>query len=372
MSIASKMMSISVIVPTLNARSQITRLLESLYAQSLPPDEIIVVDSGSNDGTPEIASKLGARVMCIPRWQFNHGQTRNFAISRSRGDLVVLTVQDALPCDNTWLEKLCLPLLQDESLVAVSGRQLVPITAAPLARLRARLWEQITGTNFVVKSVESPSHFWSLSPEERLKLALFDNVTSCVRRTAWSAKPFPRISFGEDIAWATEALLRGWRIAWVPEAVVWHYHCRSIMYEFRRAFLAGYTKASVLRWPAMPLSHRDAIEAYKEARNPSLLTGSYCFQNTDEIKSFLYSEILKLNQCRDSLCKLYERAARFSWGMLNVWEELYASTAIPEKVWHDIVKFSIATIMGEALGLYSAHQNSVFWKVLKMFLGRGV
>lgn len=54
-------MSVSVILPTLNAAGEIAALLAALMDQTQPPEEILVVDSGSTDGTAELARAHGAR-----------------------------------------------------------------------------------------------------------------------------------------------------------------------------------------------------------------------------------------------------------------------------------------------------------------------
>jgi len=54
---------LSVIIPARNEADNLPHLLESLRVQTLPPDEIVVVDDGSDDGTGEIAARYGARVI---------------------------------------------------------------------------------------------------------------------------------------------------------------------------------------------------------------------------------------------------------------------------------------------------------------------
>ena len=63
-------MRVSVIIPTHNEAQAIGRVLADLSLADLPPNfatEVIVVDSNSNDGTPEIAARMGARVIQEPR-----------------------------------------------------------------------------------------------------------------------------------------------------------------------------------------------------------------------------------------------------------------------------------------------------------------
>ena len=94
----------SVVVPTKNGGVDFVELLGALGRQTIWNDcELIVVDSGSEDQTVEAATRAGARVVTISPEQFNHGATRDMAVSLARSPHVVLLVQDALPTESTTL-----------------------------------------------------------------------------------------------------------------------------------------------------------------------------------------------------------------------------------------------------------------------------
>ena len=73
---------------------------QTLIAQS----EIIVIDSGSTDRSLEIVRRYPVRLIEIPASEFNHGSTRNLGVRAAKGEYVVMTVQDALPGSDDWLE----------------------------------------------------------------------------------------------------------------------------------------------------------------------------------------------------------------------------------------------------------------------------
>ena len=98
--------TVSIVVLTRNAGPEFCQLLERVTTQRDRRPEIVVVDSGSSDGTPDLARRFGAKVIDIPAASFNHGQTRNLGIQHSQGEICVLLVQDALPVDDQWLENL--------------------------------------------------------------------------------------------------------------------------------------------------------------------------------------------------------------------------------------------------------------------------
>jgi rhamnosyltransferase len=218
---------VSVVIPTLNAGESFGRLLETIHDQRVEGGlELVIVDSGSSDGTVDLARRAGAKVISIARRAFSHGGTRNRAIAACSGRFIGLTVQDALPTDPFWLARLLEPLLADENAAGSFGLQVAQDRASLLARTKSSLWCEANRCP-VTRRVEGEKEFWTKEPEERLDLVRFDNVTSCVRRETWAEVPFPEYSYGEDMAWAREVLLAGHSTAYVPTAQVWHSHERD-------------------------------------------------------------------------------------------------------------------------------------------------
>ena len=58
-----KAMRLSVVVPVHNGGESLRRCLQGLAASARPPDEVVVVDDGSTDGSAALAAALGARVL---------------------------------------------------------------------------------------------------------------------------------------------------------------------------------------------------------------------------------------------------------------------------------------------------------------------
>src|SRR5919112_5589754 len=106
---------VSVVIPTLNAGPGFEELLIKLTSQGGDFErEILIVDSGSVDGTVWLARRYGATVHKISKSEFNHGATRNLGISLACGEYVALTVQDAVPLDERWLAAMVENLENDE------------------------------------------------------------------------------------------------------------------------------------------------------------------------------------------------------------------------------------------------------------------
>ncbi len=85
---------ISVIVPTWNEAKYLPTLFESLRRQTVPPDEVLVADSGSSDGTPDIAHAAGATVLEGERR--GPGEGRNRGARAAAGDVLLFVDADCL------------------------------------------------------------------------------------------------------------------------------------------------------------------------------------------------------------------------------------------------------------------------------------
>ena len=74
-------MQYAVIIPTLNPGKALPALLEALRRQTVKPEEILIADSSSDDGTAEwIRQEPGVRVISVKREEFDHGGTRDMAL----------------------------------------------------------------------------------------------------------------------------------------------------------------------------------------------------------------------------------------------------------------------------------------------------
>lgn len=371
---------VSVVIPTLNAGNEFARLLEVIKAQQVSGDvEIVVIDSSSRDGTPELAQGAGARVLSIPRRRFNHGRTRNQAIQASRGEFIVLTVQDAVPTNSHWLTRLLTPLLEQSEVTGSYGLQIASPTSGLLAKTRSSLWRE--GNDFpLVKFLETPEKFLEMPPEKRLALISFDNVTSCIRRGTWEMVPFPERNYGEDMAWAKEVLLEGYKIAYVPMAQVWHCHESGWLYELRRAYLDGYTRVQLVDWPSPVLTFDEALALLRRMMFFLLTSKFDSMVEPAVIRRFLLEEIQHYEQLDSSKpVEIYQTVLRFSWGLMAKAQSLCLEEVFQERAWINLLRFATVAVMGEDLGATAAVKltqtfslERIVWNMLHWFLGRGI
>lgn len=225
--------TISIVVPTRNGLPTLPALLDAVAAQRIDADvELVAVDSSSTDGTAELLKARAHRVVSIAVDDFDHGRSRNLGVEHAAGELVVLTVQDALPASDGWLAALVAPLLQDDTIAGSYARQQPAPDASGITRYYAARSPAAAGQPRV--AAIDRATYDTLPPMQRLEACTFDNVCSCIRRSVWKTHPFKPTPIGEDLEWARDVLLAGHRLAYVPDSVVIHSHERSAGYELAR------------------------------------------------------------------------------------------------------------------------------------------
>jgi rhamnosyltransferase len=243
---------VSIMIPTYNAGPDFATVLEAICGQRSDfTREILVVDSGSSDGTPELARRYSARILSVPKSEFNHGGTRNRGISEARGEFVAMTVQDAVPADESWLQGLAENLANDERVAGAYSRQIPREDCNPFTRFAL----ENHFTNLPERReqvIDDLARYKALPPPRKLELVVFDDVSSCVRRSVWREHPFERLSFGEDLEWAERVLREGYKLVYEPRSAVIHSHNRSALYEMKRAYATHKLLADLLGFRALP------------------------------------------------------------------------------------------------------------------------
>jgi rhamnosyltransferase len=218
--VAIKKPKISIVIPVKDGEKTIDICLKGIFEQTLiHQTEVIIIDSGSTDKTLEIIKKYPVKLYQIPPKEFGHGKTRNYGASLAKGEFVVMTVQDVRPATNDWLEIL-LKNFKDKNIVAVTGQQAVPHEKYinPVQWFRPI---NKPGVNIVQFE---KGEFEKLSPKQQRQNCSWDDVNAMYRKSITQKIPFQEVEFGEDMLWAKDALIKGYKIAYDMRAKVWHYH----------------------------------------------------------------------------------------------------------------------------------------------------
>lgn len=223
-------------IPTYNGRSDLERSLPALFSQKAEfPFEVICIDSSSTDGTWELLGEYPIDRHRIPASDFSHGGTRNRGVELSRGGIVILMTQDAVPVGDQWMTAL-VRNYENPEVAGVYSRQIPRPDGALLAKIDLRLAPNGSIQRRVNRRSDHP-HYEAAPPNERRELCNFDDICSSVRRSVWEKFPFRPLNFAEDLDWGKRVFEAGYTIVFEPEAQVVHSHDRSFVYEFKRSFI---------------------------------------------------------------------------------------------------------------------------------------
>jgi rhamnosyltransferase len=232
MSTASSEPSIGVAIITHRAVALLPHCLPPLLNSPMRP-RVLVVNSSSGDGTVELAQRMGAEVLVVPRHEFNHGATRERARHVLGRDIVVMMTPDARPQGPDLFANLVRPIL--DGAASVSYARQVPHPGAKAFEAFPRKF------NYPGKS-----EIRSIADTKRIGPGAFFCSNACA---AWLNSALDEISgFSptlslEDTTAVAKLLFAGHRIAYCADAVVAHSHRYSLLQEFRRHFDTGYVRA---------------------------------------------------------------------------------------------------------------------------------
>jgi rhamnosyltransferase len=201
------MIRYSIVIRTLNEARYLSQLLSGIREQNLPADqvEVLVVDSGSTDGTLEIAEDAGCRILHLTREEFSFGRSLNIGCEAATGDFLIFISGHCVPVSGSWLPSLVLPF-QDQSVAISYGRQ----EGGPETKFSEH---SLFRKYFPPCSGHGQSPFFC------------NNANLAVRRELWAEHRFDESLTGlEDMYLAKQLWLKKWQIVYVPEASVYHYH----------------------------------------------------------------------------------------------------------------------------------------------------
>lgn len=214
--------SVSVVIPVKDGARYLSEVLDAVAAQRVEHD-VLVIDSGSVDGSVAIARAAGARVHEIAPAEFGHGRTRNLAAGLTTGEVIAFLTQDATPLPG-WLPALLEGFALDARVGAVYGPHrprpgTPPMVARDLEQFFARM--SPAGDPVVQGAGGDP---------------YLANVNAAYRRSCWEAVGFRDIAYAEDQAFGRDMLAAGWLKVFQPRAAVLHAHDYGTLGFMRRHF----------------------------------------------------------------------------------------------------------------------------------------
>jgi len=220
---------VSIIVRSFNEGWALRETLLALAAQDHTRWELIVIDSGSTDGSVELIRQAEPRhFVQIQPEEYNPSRVMNLGMHLAGAEYGIFLNADATPQGGNWLRPL-VRALQDPHTAAVFGRQ---IPRPDCQAVYACDYERCFGAN---RESATWDHFFSM-------------VSSGIRKDIWSRRGFlETLQYSEDDEYTRWCKGQGYRVVYCPESVVMHSHNYTPQQAWRRSFGEGKALAAV--WP---------------------------------------------------------------------------------------------------------------------------
>lgn len=217
---------VSVIVRTKNVEQIIDETLAALFSQEFTDFELIVVDSGSTDGTLDIVNKYPNKLVHIPPDEYISGLALNLGAEHASADLLVFQNSDTVPMDSKALG-LLVNALEDPSVDAAFARQMP----------RPEAW------SWVKHELESAFPDSDVTPS----WITFEAPFSIMRKTAWEEHPFFVDAWGsEDTEWGHWARNNNRKVLYIKDSRVMHSHNHNLKQLYGRLFCDGEAAALIM------------------------------------------------------------------------------------------------------------------------------
>jgi glycosyltransferase involved in cell wall biosynthesis len=230
------MADVSVAIPVRDGGPLLAGVLAALATQTVE-HELIVCDSGSTDGSAELAREHGARVIELAPERFSHGGARNRLMHAAGGAHVALLTQDSQPADERWLERLLGGFELADGVALVYGPYLPRPSATAAVRVELERWFASLSPDGEPCVERLAAHERSLPAVELIgRRGFFTDANACVARSAWERVPFREVPYAEDRVLAIDMLRAGYAKTFVPRAAVVHSHDYTTAEQLRRSF----------------------------------------------------------------------------------------------------------------------------------------
>ena len=221
----------SVIIPAYNAELTIGRCLDALIRQSIPPEsyEIIVIDDASSDSTTSVASTYAVRV--IGQTHAGPAAARNLGAQVARGPILLFTDADCVPTPD-WIEAMLRPF---------DNPQVVGVKGAYRTNQRALV------ARFV--QLEFTEKYRRMAKREFVDF--IDTYSAAYRRSVFidngGFDTLFTVPSAEDQELAFRLAEQGCKLAFAPDAIVYHTHPDTWQWYFNRKVRFGFWQ-TINRW----------------------------------------------------------------------------------------------------------------------------
>jgi glycosyltransferase involved in cell wall biosynthesis len=283
---------VSVVIPTLNGCDDLMKLLPTLlHQQGFRTIEIVVVDSGSTDGTVEYAKELGAHVIEIPQSSFTHSSARNLGAEHATQEYLLFMVQDALPVSDEWLYRM-FSFMKKENVAAVSCGEIPGANADLFSRVQQWYhYEHFLQLTAEDKVLSMPDARDSASMRKHGQLT---DVACLFKKNIYMKYKF-RFEYAEDLDMGIRLIRDGHKIGLMSSTRVIHSHTRPPYHHLKRGFIDKLVLAKILNEPLNMNSLRinfiqaDILLTYQALSNLKTgnIFGTKKYLNISELRNYI-------------------------------------------------------------------------------------
>lgn len=226
--------SVSFIIPVYNGGGDLERLLEALiWQEGLEKREIVVVDSGSSDGSDAVAEGRGTKVVRLAQAEFTHAHARNLGARNATGDFLVFLTQDAMPTGPWWARNVLEPL-------RTGAVDAVSCTEQPREDADFYYALNVWHHNRLFMAGEGEDRIGRMPEKQDIRSlrenASLINVASALPASLLREYPFRR-AYGEDLDLGLRLLRGGHSIGFLSSERIIHSHDRPVLYQAKRGFV---------------------------------------------------------------------------------------------------------------------------------------
>ena len=215
--------SVTVAILTWNGEKYLDAILTAVEGQQYDGEvEVLVIDSGSTDGTLDIVRAHPAvRLHEIPNSEFGHGKTRDLAARLATGEIVAYLTHDAVPLHDGWLAAIVQPMADDPRISAVMGKQVARPGCFPMLKYEIASVFRTMGPDFGTTVFYDNGSL--VDDALRAGATFYSDANSAARRSVLTGDvPYRDVDYAEDQVLGRDLIAAGHRKAYAPRAVVEH------------------------------------------------------------------------------------------------------------------------------------------------------
>ena len=242
-------MKASIIIRTYNEERHLADVLRQIQSQKLDglSSEVVIVDSGSEDRTREIAESYNCRILGISKEDFTFGRSLNYGCTAATGDFLVFVSGHCIPASDTWLSNLLKPL-QENLCVYSYGRQ--------IGNDKSKFSERQLFKKYYPEISQIPQ-----------KDYFCNNANAALKRDVWEINHFNEDLTGlEDMELAKRLVEHGHKIGYVADAPIYHLHDEGWRTLHRR-----YEREAIALQGIMPEVHVSFLDFMRYTASAILL-----------------------------------------------------------------------------------------------------